>query len=191
LEGIATAASNFNIRIWLLFKKSILNRFIGHISGVSCLLFTKKNEFLVSGSKDKSIRIWSLETNLCIFKLIENRQILSISYYCATTGDFQRLASSSQDFTIKIWDMNNLIAPKCTIGNMNNMNSNTDMPAAIELKGHTNFVHYVEYSHDGKKILSASRDSKIKIWSLENEVCLLITSTLLFRLVSLLTIKKL
>ena len=62
------------------------------------------------------------------------------------------VASSSQDFHIKIWDF---MSGKCL----------------LTLKGHTDFVGHVTESVDGR-LISASNDRTIKIWDLQTGECL-------------------
>lgn len=62
-----------------------------------------KNGNLVSGSRDKSIRIWDLTTGQCVNKL-ELAHTDSI-YSFQLTEDNQNLITCSLDETIKIWNL--------------------------------------------------------------------------------------
>ena len=58
---------------------------------------------------------------------------------------YSQLASSSEDGSIKLWDLDS---------------------GCVEdtLKGHTNVVNYVEFNGDGTKLVSCSVDMSIKLW---------------------------
>jgi WD40 repeat protein/tetratricopeptide (TPR) repeat protein len=59
--------------------------------------------------------------------------------------DNARLASSSEDQTVKVWDLQR-------------------GQEALSLKGHTSPVSSVHFSPDGSRLASASRDGTVKVW---------------------------
>uniref|UniRef100_UPI0030D7EAD5 hypothetical protein n=1 Tax=Nostoc sp. 106C TaxID=1932667 RepID=UPI0030D7EAD5 len=64
------------------------------------------------------------------------------------SNDGQKLASASDDKTIKIWDI-------------------TTGKAITTLSGHSSAVKSVAFSNDGQKLASGSADKTIKIWDLD------------------------
>ena len=61
--------------------------------------------------------------------------------------DGKRIASGSDDKTLKVWDADT--------GQL-----------AITLRGHSEYVRSVSFSPDGKRIVSGSYDKTVKIWNI-------------------------
>src|SRR5262249_15945917 len=66
-------------------------------------------------------------------------------YSVAFSPDGTRLASASQDHTVKVWD------------------TGTGQEV-LTLKSHTDDVSSVAFSHDGARLASGSEDHTVKIW---------------------------
>lgn len=54
------SSSNSNLVVYDLRSNKIIKKLVGHSNFVSCLKLIKNNEYLISGSKDKMIRLWKL-----------------------------------------------------------------------------------------------------------------------------------
>jgi WD40 repeat protein len=63
----------------------------------------------------------------------------------AFSPDGQRLASASEDGTVKVWDA-------------------ATGQESLTLKGHTEAVYSVAFSPDGQRLASASQDKTVKVW---------------------------
>jgi WD40 repeat protein len=75
----------------------------GHTGKVTCLAFTPKDgKWLISGSLDKTIKIWIPETAICVATLRSHTGAVR----CVTISeDGKTLVSGSADATIKLWDL--------------------------------------------------------------------------------------
>ncbi|MEG4057044.1 MULTISPECIES: WD40 domain-containing protein, partial [unclassified Microcoleus] len=121
------------------------NTLEGHNGWVWSVAFSPDQKTLASGSSDKSIKLWNLQTR----KLIT--MFTGHSGFVVTVGfslDGKTLASGSSDTTIKLW---NLQTGKLI----------------TTLTGHSSGVMSVAFSRDGKTLASASRDKTIKLWNLQ------------------------
>lgn len=104
----------------------------------------------VSGSKDKTIKTWDLETGRCRATLEGHKnEVRSV----AITPNGARILSGSWDQTIGVWDA-------ATGKNL------------TSLKGHTHFVKSVFPLTDIRRAITASTDETLKLWDLDSGKCL-------------------
>ena len=114
----------------------------GHRGEVWSVSFSKDGERVVSGSWDRTVRIWHAETGRELQKLKGHGSLItSVSF----APDGKRVASGSLDNIVRIWDLET--------GNQQH-----------KLKGHTHFVNSVSYSPGGEFLVSGSRDKTARIW---------------------------
>jgi WD40 repeat protein len=102
---------------------------------------------IVSGSGDKTIRIWDAETGVQMGEPLRGHT--DSVEAVAISPDGKHIVSGSTDNTIRVWDVE------------------TGAQVGEPLRGHTQWVTSVAISPDGKRIVSGAWDSFIRIWSAE------------------------
>ena len=75
----------------------------GHAGPVLCLAITPDGQTAVSGSTDKTLKVWDLNTGKCRSTLIGHADSV---WGVAVTPDGGTIVSSSEDKTLKVWDLN-------------------------------------------------------------------------------------
>lgn len=135
--------------------------FKGHTGDVVSLVISLNNKYLFSGSRDKTICQWCLETG----ELLQTFQgHTGIVWSLAVSFDNKYLYSGSEDETIRQW----------AIGN-EPMSSSPKGPSGHAcgcvqiLKGHTGAVTCLVVSPNNKHLYSGSRDYTIRQWYIGNE----------------------
>ena len=114
-------------------------------SPINSIAITPDGKILASGSEDKTIRLWDLETFQIISTLTGHAQgVKSVAF----SPDGTILATGSDDQTVKLWDWNQ----GKEIGTFS---------------GHTHAVKSVAFSPEGKVLASGSWDKTIKLWDIQ------------------------
>jgi WD40 repeat protein len=115
---------------------------MGHTHIVRSLAMSADGKLLVSGSLDKTIKIWQLETGQLIRTLKGHQaEVCAI----ALGPDEQIIASGSADKTIKLWHV-----------------QTGELLATFT--GHSDVVTAVAFTASGDILVSGSLDKTIKIW---------------------------
>ncbi|KAI5265359.1 F-Box/Wd Repeat-Containing Protein 10 [Manis pentadactyla] len=96
-------AVSSNRKIWLLDivqVKEIPTEFRGHAGSVRALFLCEKENFLLSGSYDLSIRYWDLKSGACIRIFSGHQGTITCMDLCKN-----RLVSGARDCQVKEWDI--------------------------------------------------------------------------------------
>jgi hypothetical protein len=119
-----------------------LHILMGHSHIVTSLAITADAKILVSGSRDKTIKVWNLQTGKLIHTLTNHTEGV---YAIAISPNEQIIASGSADKTIKLWHLET--------GEM-----------LGTFTGHTHTVTALTFTASGEMLVSGSLDKTIKIW---------------------------
>jgi WD40 repeat protein len=122
----------------------------GHEGWVQSLAVSPDGTWAASGSGDKTVRIWDLETGTCRVTLHGHEgEVRSV----AITPDGKRILSASVDKSIRVWDAS----------------SGREL---AKLDGHTNTVWSVVALRDNARALSGGFDRTLRLWDLASGTCL-------------------
>eukprot|EP01102_Stenamoeba_stenopodia_P007528 TRINITY_DN2107_c1_g1_i1.p1 TRINITY_DN2107_c1_g1~~TRINITY_DN2107_c1_g1_i1.p1 ORF type:complete len:470 (-),score=90.55 TRINITY_DN2107_c1_g1_i1:182-1591(-) len=114
--------------------------FKGHTGGVLC---TRSDDTrLISGSCDRTLKIWNIATTECLSTLSDHTDWVSCLEY-DDTGESAKVISGSYDHTVRIWDIEK--GHKLRV-----------------LKGHTGSISCLGIKD--KMLVSGSHDSKLIQW---------------------------
>jgi WD40 repeat protein len=125
----------------------ILSRLHGHKWDVNCVAFSPGGKILASGSVDKTIILWDVETRQPLGAPLEGHHDSVESVAFSPEGT--TLASGSRDKTIILWDVK------------------SRRPLGAPLAGHKDWVESLAFSPDGKLLASGSLDETIILWNVE------------------------
>lgn len=117
----------------------------GHLSWVRSVVIHPDGQRLASGSGDRTLKIWNLETGELLQTIAAHTGWLR---EIAGSPDGRLLASGSNDRTVKLWQWETGEPVHC-------------------LKGHGDWVRSVAFSPDGQWLASSSQDKTIRLWRVE------------------------
>jgi WD40 repeat protein len=157
----------------------------GHTDEVNSVAFSSDGLLIVSGSDDKTVRIWNVLSGAVVHTLRGHTNwVTSVAF----SSDSLRIVSGSDDCTVRIWDVGSGVVLHALEGHMGYVLSVAFSPDGSRtvsgsgdctvriwdvgsgavlhtLKAHTNWVASVAFSSDGLRIVSGSHDRTVRIWS--------------------------
>src|SRR5262249_41710234 len=130
----------------------------GHSAIVRRVAFTLDGKYAITGSMDKSVRIWDLVSG-------ETIRTLRLPIGPGFEGAIQGIAVSPDGKT--------LAASGVSVGHAKNgfpifLVDWQSGQVVKNLKGHRNTISYVAFSPNGKQLASSSTDRTVIVWNLDN-----------------------
>ena len=164
---------------------------VGHSAWGRSVCYSPDRKYVVSGSEDKTINIWEIETGRCIRTLEGHTDTV---YAVCYSPDGKYIASGSGDGTIKLWEVSSgscvkTLKAKTVVtslsyspdgryvasGSWDKTIKLWDVASGECIKvfaGHTDLINSVCYSPNGKYIVSGSKDKTIKLWEVATGECI-------------------
>lgn len=158
---LACVSLDQTLKLWDCRTGKCLKTWYGHTDWALPVAFSpiysttslsqgSKREILASGSNDKTVRLWDLQTGECVAKLPGHTDFI---YGIAFSRDGQILGTGSTDSSVRLW--------------------NVDRKQCFQvLQGHTDWVYAVAFHPDGQTVASGSADCTLKLWDISSGQCL-------------------
>merc|ERR1719282_393933 len=127
---------------WNIETMQCFESFVGHDDDIYAIHTENHSSLLVSGSKDRSLRVWDT-------RIPDKRCINTLRAHTGAVLDVKlrgnRIVSASMDKTVRMWDIRQPQIPLATF------------------EGHSADVHCVDFND--RVVLSGSRDTSMKVWT--------------------------
>jgi WD40 repeat protein/Tfp pilus assembly protein PilF/predicted Ser/Thr protein kinase len=148
--GLSTDSGTNNVLVWDLRAFKVTRTLKGHTEFVTSVCLSADERWIVTGSYDKSIRMWARDTGTCSYILQTEMLVGSTS---VSKDGAKVLATGPNDSTIYLWD---LPTGKCV----------------RKLHGHMHNVSYLHLDATAKWALSAGTDKTVRLWDCSSGKCL-------------------
>ncbi|KAF8963104.1 WD40-repeat-containing domain protein [Flammula alnicola] len=155
---VAISQDGKTIRVWdANTGLEALPPFGGHSDWVTSLAFSRDGSKILSGSVDKTVRVWEANPSVSQAKAsdisssdLEDRVVLSVAF----SPDGTKIVSSSRDEAIVVWDIKTGTTVASLPPLQGNRIANSDDVTSVAF-----------LPRDGKKIVSAAcNDTTIRVW---------------------------
>lgn len=182
---LASGSSDKKIRIWDITQNlKKIHELKKHKDVVSKVLFSPKGKTIITSSWDHSILIWYYESNAIKSEL---KGHFGAVYDLALSSDGKKLLSCSSDGILRFWHLKRNKSSQITVrkagltvvaihpndkiavtGNSKGEITFWDLQNKNEIKSwkaHEENIIDIEFSKNGKILLSLSMDQTVKIWN--------------------------
>jgi WD40 repeat protein len=121
-----------------------------HTNRVGAIAFHPSYSVIISGSEDKTIAAWSLDTTQRVWAFEGHQQAVTA---VAITSEGHLIVSGGDDSIVRTWDFQN-------------------QRMLRELRGHIGAVRTIALSHNDQLIASSGDDGTIKLWNIHTGECI-------------------
>ncbi|KAK5237063.1 U3 snoRNP protein [Exophiala xenobiotica] len=159
----AASHDSFDIHLWSVQTGALLDQLSGHEGLISTLAFTPDGRYLVSGSWDHTIRVWS------VFDRSQTSEVLQLTsdLLCvAIRPDSAQIAASTLDGSLTFWSLNTSIQESGLDGrrDVSGGRTLTSRRTAASTPGTKSF-NTITYAADGTCLLAAGNSKYICLYS--------------------------
>jgi WD40 repeat protein len=145
---LAIATTDGKVRLWSLEQERVMQEFVASRYPVRCVEFAPDGVGLATGADDGTICFWDLKSNPLTAKRDDEQ--FHFEHDSAVWGmrfhpEGDRLASCSEDHSIRVWNLR-------------------DRRKHQTLIGHTSWVLGIRFNSDGSLLASGSEDGTARLW---------------------------
>ncbi|KAG8122721.1 hypothetical protein E2320_018239 [Naja naja] len=159
---IASCSNDQTVRVWVVATKECKAELREHEHVVECISWApessystileatgseskksgKPGPFLLSGSRDKTIKMWDISTGMCLMTLVgHDNWVRGVLFHSG--GKF--ILSCADDKTLRVWDYKNKRCMKT-------------------LNAHEHFVTSLDFHKTAPYVVTGSVDQTVKVW---------------------------
>jgi U3 small nucleolar RNA-associated protein 13 len=146
---LVTAGRNLLLRIWDLDTFTCVRTIKAHDTPVLAMAFDPSGTLLATGGSDRTVKVFDVDKGFCTHNFRGHSGIVTLVQFHPDAARLQ-LVSSSDDATVRVWDLYTQKQTAC-------------------VQDHMSLVTSVAFSEDGYTMLSAGRDKVVNFWDLRDQ----------------------
>ncbi len=141
---LITASDDGTLKLWTVKSGAEERTFSGHTSWVTAVSASADGQIFASGSYDRSIRVWSHQTDpKASFELSGHQAgVKDVDF----RRDGKQIVTASADKTAIVWNLET-------------------RQSVLTIKGHQGILRASKFSPDGLQIATASEDGSVRLWN--------------------------
>ena len=148
-DKLLTAGGDHKAMLWDVNTGNLLKSFKGHRDLIYDVAFSHDQSKLLTASRDGWVYVWEVETGkrLSAIKMDNDQSTYTPVYVARFSPNDLYVFTGVSEGIVKMWEI--------------------DTGREVrELIGHTDLITDIEFSLDGKSIISTSRDKSVRYWDL-------------------------
>lgn len=139
---LATAGGDWTVRLWEVSTGKYINSLTGHRSAINAVAFSPDGKILASAGS--TLCLWDADTGESLHT--DSRDLGSIDLLVFSPDGKTLATGGGWDHTVQLW------------------NVDTGM-LRTGLKGHTDKIRDMAFSPDSTRLITASRDRRMRLWN--------------------------
>jgi WD40 repeat protein/tRNA A-37 threonylcarbamoyl transferase component Bud32 len=165
-KRLLTGSYDNTARLWDVESGKSLKVFQGHEQEVRSVAFSPNEDRILTASEDGSVLVWSASSGERVSPMFLGHKGPVYAAVFSPEGK-ELIASGGYDRRVILWDPTKLkqirFQPK-----QNDREPESDPAVVAVLSGHTAGVRAVQFSPNGKLLLSAANDNTVRVWNVES-----------------------
>lgn len=173
---LASASDDETVRLWRVADGALLRTLSGHTDWVRQIAFSPDGALLASAADDDTVRLWRVSDGQLAHELDQPGPFGDLAF----SPNGLLLATASGEGAVGLWRLGSILSagtpPPPTLSITPSIPTTTSFPTTIPaplalttvpLAGHRDTVTDLAFSLDGRLLASASVDSSVRLWNVE------------------------